>query len=66
MSSAASSGLILGAMTLMEHSFIEKCRKSASYTKFLTGPAQMEALIEIQKKVAALLGNPIPDSDERP
>ena len=28
--------------------------------------AQMEALIEIQKKVAALLGNPIPDSDERP
>ena len=28
--------------------------------------AQTEALIEIQKKVAALLGNPIPDSDERP
>jgi transposase-like protein len=27
--------------------------------------AQTEALIEIQKKVAALLGNPIPDSDEK-
>ena len=25
---------------------------------------QAEALIEIQKKVAALLGNPIPDRDE--
>ena len=27
--------------------------------------AQTEALIEIQKKVAALLGNPIPDHDEK-
>lgn len=27
--------------------------------------AQTEALIEIQKKVAALLGNPIPDNDEK-
>ena len=27
--------------------------------------AQAEALIEIQKKVAALLGNPIPDPDEK-
>ena len=27
--------------------------------------AQTEALIEIQKKVAALLGNPIPDSNEK-
>ena len=27
--------------------------------------AQTEALIEIQKKVAALLGNPIPESDEK-
>ena len=32
-----------GAMTLMRHSFIEKCRKRASYTKFLTGPGNLKA-----------------------
>jgi hypothetical protein len=46
--------LIFGAITLIGHSFFEKCRRSASYTKFLTGPAHAGA-----RRIYAVGGVPV-------